>query len=73
MRVALLLGTNIAVMLVASVVFSLLGVSGILDEDGVGLNLGGLLLWCALLGFAGSFVSLLLSKWLAKRSTRARH
>ena len=71
MRIALFLVTNLAVMLVASVVFSLLGVGGFLPGDGSSLNLGALLLWCALLGFGGSFVSLALSKWLAKRSTRA--
>ena len=72
MRIALLLATNLAVMVVASVVFSLLGFGGILDTAGVGLNLGALLVWCALLGFGGAFVSLLLSKWLAKRSTGAQ-
>ena len=72
MRIALFVLTNVAVMLVASVAFSLLGVGGILNADGIGLNLGALLLWCALLGFAGSFISLALSKWLAKRSTRAQ-
>ncbi|MYE24380.1 MAG: protease HtpX [Gammaproteobacteria bacterium] len=71
MRIGLLLLTNLAVMLIASVVFSLLGLSGILDADGIGLNLGALLVWCALLGFGGSFVSLALSKWMAKRATRA--
>ncbi len=72
MRVALFLLVNLGVMLVASVVFALLGIGGVLDEDGVNLNLGALLVWCALLGFGGSLVSLLLSKWMAKRSTRAR-
>ena len=72
MRIGLFLLTNLAVMIVASVAFSLLGFSGFLADDGAGLNLGSLLVWCALLGFAGSFVSLALSKWMAKRSTRAR-
>lgn len=72
MRVALFLLVNLAVMLVASVVLALLGVGGVLDEDGVNLNPGTLLLWCALLGFGGSLASLLLSKWMAKRSTRAK-
>lgn len=71
MRVALFLVTNIAVMLVASLVFSLLGFDGILAENGVDLDLGALLVLCALFGFGGSFVSLALSKWMAKRSTGA--
>lgn len=72
MRVALFLVVNLAVMLVASVAFSLLGFAGILAADGRGLDLGALVVWCALLGFGGSFVSLALSKWMAKRSTGAR-
>lgn len=71
MRIALFLVTNIAVLLVASVVFSLLGLEGILAANGVDLNLGALLVWCALFGFGGAFISLALSKWMAKRSTGA--
>ena len=71
MRILLFLATNIAVILVASVTLSLLGVGSIHDGQG-GMNLQSLLIFCAVFGFAGSFVSLFLSKWMAKRSTGAR-
>lgn len=69
LRVLLFLATNLAVLLVAGIIMNLLGVQGMLDANGVNLNLGSLLIFCALFGFGGSFVSLLLSKWMAKRST----
>jgi len=62
-RVALFLATNLAVLALASVVMSLFGVNG--DQ------FGGLLVFAAIFGFGGSFVSLWMSKWLAKRSTGA--
>jgi len=55
-RVLLFLGTNIAVILVLSVVLSLLGVDRILDEQGVGLNLQHLLIFAAVFGFGGAFI-----------------
>ena len=69
MRIPLFLATNIAVLVLASLVFNLLGLEGILSANGVDLNLTGLLVFCALFGFFGSFVSLLLSKSMAKRGT----
>jgi len=69
MRILLFLATNIAVMILASIIFNLLGFQSILATNGVDLNLQALLVFCALFGFGGSFVSLLLSKWMAKRST----
>jgi len=69
MRILLFLATNIAVMILASIIFNLLGFQSILAANGVDLNLQALLVLCALFGFGGSFVSLLLSKWMAKRST----
>ncbi|SDB32006.1 heat shock protein HtpX [Desulfonatronum thiosulfatophilum] len=71
-RIALFLITNIAVILVLSVVLSLLGFTGILDETGVGLDYGSLLLFAAVFGFGGSFISLAMSKWMAKRMTGAQ-
>lgn len=71
MRILLFLATNVAVILVASVTLSLLGVGSVHDGQG-GMNLQSLLIFCAVFGFAGSFVSLFLSKWMAKRSTGAR-
>lgn len=69
LRIGLFLLTNLAIIFVASVSLSLLGFSGILAENGVDLNLQSLLLFCAVFGFAGSFISLLLSKFMAKRSS----
>ena len=62
-RVGLFLATNLAVLALASVVMSLLGVNG--------SQFGGLLVFAAIFGFGGSFVSLWMSKWIAKRSTGA--
>ncbi|MBA4501174.1 protease HtpX [Marinobacterium marinum] len=67
MRIILFLATNLAVILVASATLSLLGVDHYLS--GSGLNLTSLLIFCAVFGFAGSIVSLLLSKTMAKMST----
>ena len=71
-RVALFLATNLAVILVLSVVLRLLGVDSVLDERGVGINYEALLVLSLVIGFGGSFISLALSKWMAKRSTGAR-
>lgn len=70
-RVVLFLATNIAVVLVLSVVLRLLGVDNILDERNVGINYEALLILSLVIGFGGSFISLAMSKWLAKRSTGA--
>src|SRR5210317_1554485 len=69
MRILLFLATNMAVLLLVSLVFNLLGFQSILAANGVDLNLQALLVFCGLFGFGGSFVSLLLSKWMAKRGT----
>lgn len=69
-RIALFLATNLAVLLVFSVVWMIL--SQFFDMStfaGGQLNLGPLLVFCAIFGFGGAFVSLFLSKWMAKRST----
>ena len=71
-RVLLFLATNIAVLLVLGVVLRLLGVDQILDEQGVGLDYWNLLVFCAVFGMGGSFISLAISKWSAKRATGAR-
>ncbi|MBR9827273.1 MAG: protease HtpX [Oceanospirillales bacterium] len=70
MRIILFLATNLAVILVASVTLNLLGVSHYLS--GNGLNLTSLLIFCAVFGFAGSIISLLMSKMMAKMSTRTQ-
>ena len=70
MRIGLFLLTNIAVIAVASVTLNLLGVEHYLQ--GSNLNLTSLLIFCAIFGFSGSLISLFISKWMAKRSTRTR-
>jgi heat shock protein HtpX len=70
-RILLFLVTNIAVLLVLSVTLRLLGIDRILDAEGTGLNYNALLIMAAVIGFGGSFISLLMSKWMAKRATGA--
>ncbi len=69
-RVMLFLVTNLAVIVVLSLVASLLGVNRFLTANG--LNLGMLLVFAAVMGFGGAFISLLLSKTMAKWSTGAK-
>jgi len=69
-RIVLFLLTNLAVMLVLSVVLSVLGVDRFLTEEG--LNVGMLLVFSLIVGFGGSFISLLMSKPIAKWSTGAQ-
>jgi heat shock protein HtpX len=71
-RIGLFLLTNIAILAVISVIFSVFGIGGVLEENGVDLNLSALLVVSAVIGFAGSFVSLAMSKFIAKRSTGAQ-
>ncbi|MDR1311499.1 MAG: protease HtpX [Burkholderiaceae bacterium] len=72
-RIALFLVVNLAVMLVCSIVLSLLGVGQFTSGRGMarGLNYTSLFVFALVFGFAGSFISLLLSKFLAKRATGA--
>jgi heat shock protein HtpX len=71
-RILLLVATNIAILLVlsisAQIIMNLFG----LQFDGTGLNLPYLLVFASILGFGGSFISLAISKWMAKRSTGAQ-
>jgi heat shock protein HtpX len=68
MRILLFLATNAAVLVLISVVFQVLGIEGILAENGVDLNLQALLVMSAVIGFGGSFISLAMSKFMAKHS-----
>ncbi len=70
-RIFLLVVTNFAVLAVLSVTMQLLGVDRMLEQD-TGLNLQGLLLMAAIFGFGGSFISLAISKWMAKMATGAQ-
>ena len=70
MRILLFLATNLAVIIVASVTLQLLGVDSYLAQNGIAY--GSLLAFAAVFGFAGAIVSLLISKPIAKWSTKAR-
>jgi len=68
LRIALFLGTNLAIIMLISVTFRLLGIEGLLMQNGVDLDLNALLIYSAVVGFSGSLISLFISKWMAKRS-----
>jgi heat shock protein HtpX len=68
MRILLFLLTNVAVLLLISIIFKFLGVDDVFQQNGVNLNLDQLLLMSAVIGMSGSFISLLMSKWMAKSS-----
>ena len=65
-RIFLFLATNIAIVLVLSLTMRILGVEPYLNANG--LNLTSLLIFAAVMGFGGSFISLAISKWMAKTS-----
>lgn len=71
-RILLFLATNLAIIVVLSITLRLLGFERILDEQGTGLNINSLLLFASVFGFGGSFMSLAMSKWTAKRFTGAQ-
>jgi heat shock protein HtpX len=71
-RVMLFLATNLAILVVLSITLRLLGVERILDDRGVDLDLRTLLVFSAVFGMGGSFLSLAVSKWTAKRFTGAQ-
>jgi heat shock protein HtpX len=64
-RIVLFLATNIAVLVILSIVVQVLGLQPYLTQTG---GLGGLLAFCAVFGFGGALISLLMSKWMAKRA-----
>ena len=70
-RIVLFIATNLAIVLVLSIALRLLGVDRLLEESGTGINYEGLLILSVVIGFGGSFISLAMSKWIAKRSTGA--
>jgi heat shock protein HtpX len=69
-RIALLIATNFAVMFLLSIVISVLGLDRALAEQGI--QYGPLLAMAAIFGFGGAFISLLISKWMARWSTGAQ-
>ncbi len=70
-RILLFLMTNIAIMIVLSITLRLLGVDSILADNGSDLNIQALVILSGVIGFGGSFISLAISKWMAKRMTGA--
>ena len=70
-RIFLLIATNFAVLAVLSISMQLLGIDRMLAQE-TGLNLQGLLLMAAIFGFGGAFISLAISKWMAKMATGAQ-
>ena len=71
-RIFLFLATNLAIMVVLSISLRLLGFQGYLDNEGVNLDINGLVMFAAVFGFGGSLISLMISKWTAKRMTGAK-
>lgn len=69
LRIGLFLATNIAILVLFTIVFQTLGLEEYLAAQGIYTNLTGLLIMCAMFGFGGSILSLLISKWMAKRSS----
>lgn len=72
LRIALFLGTNIAILALVSIIFRVFGLEHYLANQGIDGNLTSLLIFCAIFGFAGSFISLLLSKTMAKMGTKTK-
>jgi heat shock protein HtpX len=70
-RIAYFVATNIAILIALGAVLSLTGLESILDERGAGINVPALLGFALVVGMGGSVISLLLSKWTAKRLTGA--
>lgn len=71
-RMALFLATNLGVILLLGFVMRVLGVEQLLAEQGVGMHLGGMLVFAGVFGFAGSLISLFMSKRMALWSTGAQ-
>ncbi|MCK4674552.1 MAG: protease HtpX [Gammaproteobacteria bacterium] len=70
-RIFLFLMTNIAIMFVLSITLSILGVDNLLAENNSDLNVQALVIFSGVIGFGGAFISLAISKWMAKRMTGA--
>ena len=70
-RIFLFLLTNIAIIVLLSITLRILGVDSLLLENGSDLDLNALLVFSAVFGFGGAFISLAISKWMAKRMTGA--
>jgi len=71
-RIFLFLLTNIAIMVILSVTLRVFGVESLLAQNGSDLNLNALVIFSGIFGFGGAFISLAISKWMAKRMTGAK-
>ena len=71
-RILLFLLTNIAIMVILSITLRILGVDSLLMENGSDLNINALVIFSGVFGFGGAFISLAISKWMAKRMTGAK-
>jgi heat shock protein HtpX len=73
MRILLFLGTNLAILVVLIIAMRLFGLDTALAQQGAGgLDLTGLLVIAGIIGMSGSFISLAMSKWMARRMTGAQ-
>jgi len=70
-RIFLFLITNIAIMVILSITLRVLGVESLLMQNGSDLNINALVIFSGVFGFGGAFISLAISKWMAKRMTGA--
>ena len=71
-RIFLFLLTNIAIMVILSITLRILGVESLLMQNGSDLNINALVIFSGVFGFGGAFISLAISKWMAKRMTKAK-
>jgi len=71
-RIFLFLLTNIAIMVILSITLRVLGIESLLAQNGSDLNLNALVIFSGIFGFGGAFISLAISKWMAKRMTGAK-
>jgi len=71
-RIFLFLITNIAIMVVLSISLRILGIDSLLAQNGSDLNINALVIFSGIFGFGGAFISLAISKWMAKRMTGAK-
>lgn len=70
-RIFYFLLTNILVLLTISIIFSVTGAGNYIDPQG-NIDLGALLVFSAIIGFSGSFISLAMSRWMAKKMMNVR-
>jgi heat shock protein HtpX len=71
-RILLFLLTNIAIMVILSITLRILGIDSLLMQNGSDLNINALVIFSGVFGFGGAFISLAISKWMAKRMTGAK-